>query len=29
VFAVAEKTTISMSAPPQIAGPAVLHLRRI
>ena len=29
VFAVAEETPISMSAPPQIAGPAVLHLRRI
>jgi hypothetical protein len=29
VFAVAEETTISMSAPPEIAGPAVMHLRRI
>jgi hypothetical protein len=29
VFAVAEETTISMSAPPEIAHPAVLHLRRI
>jgi hypothetical protein len=29
VFAVAEETMIGMSAPPEIAGPAVLHLRRI